>query len=185
MKMNIENWLLIPDNPPPNPDCFVIPSYAVKNRNTPTKPTRALIELACTWMKRSPHAKLIVSTGDNQNLGITNAKIMADYAVGLGIPRRNIIEEDRSKDTYENLIYSQEIIKKLDFKQPALILLDLYAKRAVATARKLGWKNLYWLSVYSEGEPAYGYKWLQTHSRATIFCYEIISLIYSKIVGWI
>jgi hypothetical protein len=31
----------------------------------------------------------------------------------------------------------------------------------------------------------YGYKWLQTHSRFTIFCYELAAMFYSKIVGWV
>jgi hypothetical protein len=78
-----------------------------------------------------------------------------------------------------------KIIKAENFQQPTLVTLDLYTKRAVATAKKLGWTDFYWLSVVSEGEPAYGYKWLQTYSRCTIFCYEIGAMIYSKFVGWV
>ena len=128
---------------------------------------------------------LIMSTGDNQGLGISNASVMADYAVTLGIPRENVIEEDRSVTTYENLLYSMEIIQAEGLKQPTLVTLDLYTRRAVATARKLGWKDFYWLSAFSKGQPAYGYKWLQTHSRFTIFCYELGAMVYSKIVGWV
>ena len=126
-----------------------------------------------------------MSTGDNQRLGITNARVMAEYAAKLGVPRENIIEEDRSRNTYENLLYSLEIIEAERMSQPMLVTLDLYTRRAVATAQKMGWRDLYWVSVFSEGEPAYGYKWLQTHSRLTIFCYEIFATIYSKMVGWI
>lgn len=126
-----------------------------------------------------------MSTGDNQGLGITNSAVMAEYAVSLGLPHENIIEEDRSRNTCENLFYSMEIIKEKQLEQPTLVTLDLYTRRAVATAKKQGWKDFYWLSVYSAGQPAYGYKWLQTHSRFTIFCYEIAALVYSKVVGWI
>jgi len=77
-----------------------------------------------------------------------------------------------------------EIIKKEDWKQPTLVTLDLYTRRAVATARRLGWKDFYWLSVFSEGQPAFGYKWLQTYSRFTIFCYEIAAMVYSKMMRW-
>ena len=126
-----------------------------------------------------------MSTGDNQRLGITNARVMAEYAAKLGVPRENIVEEDRSRNTYENLLYSLEIIEAERLSQPTLVTLDLYTRRAVATAKKMGWRDLYWVSVFSEGQPAYGYKWLQTHSRFTIFCYEILATLYSKIVGWI
>jgi uncharacterized SAM-binding protein YcdF (DUF218 family) len=126
-----------------------------------------------------------MSTGDNQRLGISNAQVMAAYAARLGLPRENLIEEDRSRTTYENLIYSMEIIRAQGLAQPTLVTLDLYTRRAVATAKKLGWEDFYWLSVYSKGESAYGYKWLQTHSRLTIFLYELGAMIFSRIVGWV
>ncbi len=125
-----------------------------------------------------------MSTGDNQWLGITNARVMVEYAARLGIPREKLVEEDRSRNTYENLLCSLDIIQREHLRQPTLVTLDLYTRRAVATAKRLGWENFYWLSVYSEGESAYGYKWLQTHSRLTIFCYEVAAMVYSKMVGW-
>jgi uncharacterized SAM-binding protein YcdF (DUF218 family) len=126
-----------------------------------------------------------MSTGDNQRLGITNAQVMVEYAARLGIPREKLVEEDRSRNTHENLLYSLDIIRRERLRQPTLVTLDLYTRRAVATAKRLGWENFHWLSVYSEGEPAYGYKWLQTHSRLTIFCYEVAAMVYSKMVGWV
>jgi uncharacterized SAM-binding protein YcdF (DUF218 family) len=180
----IQRFWTIDDYPPTHPACFVIPSYALKNASLPTRPTRAEIELAYDWWKNFPEAKLIMSTGDNQRLGITNAKVMADYAVSLGVPRENVIEEDRSWNTYTNLLYSMEIIKQQKLGPPTLVTLDLYTRRAVATARKMGWKDFHWLSVFSEGEPAYGYKWIQTYSRTTLFGYEVGAMIISKMVGW-
>ena len=185
MCVSLQKWWSIADRPPTNPQCFVIPSYALKDRSLPTKPTRAQIELAYRWWIKFPEARLIMSTGDNQRLGIPNSRVMAEYAMKLGVPRENIIEEDRSRNTYENLLYSSQIIEAEHLGQPTLVTLDLYTRRAVATANKLGWRDFYWVSAFSEGQPAYGYKWLQTHSRFTIFCYEIFATLYSKIVGWI
>jgi len=178
------NCLAIPDHPPTQPDCLVIPSYALKDRTMPTRPTRAQIELAVAWWRRFPRAKIIMSTGDNQGLGVTNARVMADYAAQLGVPRENLIEEDRSMNTWENLFNAKQIIERENFQQPTLVTLDLYTRRAVATARKMGWRDFYWLSVYAPGESAYGLKAIQTHSRLTIFGYELIATLYSKIVGW-
>lgn len=185
MRFPFEKQWIIPDRPPAHPDCFVIPSYALKDRSTPTKPTRAEIDLAAAWWQKFPQSSLIMCTGDNQRLGITNASVMADYAVRLGIPSENIIEEDRSLNTYENLYNAMQIIRERKFQQPALVTLDLYTRRAVATARKMGWKDFYWLSVYSPGEPAYGYKWFQTHSRFTLYVYELLAMVYSKMAGWV
>ncbi len=182
--MNV-NCLAISDNPPTQPGCFVIPSYALKDRTIPTRPTRAQIELAVAWWRRFPRAKIMMCTGDNQGLGVTNARVMADYAAQLGVPRENLIEEDRSLNTWENLFNAKQIIERENFQQPTLVTLDLYTRRAVGTARKVGWRNFYWLSVYASGESAYGLKAIQTHSRLTIFCYELIATAYSKIVGWV
>jgi uncharacterized SAM-binding protein YcdF (DUF218 family) len=181
----IQRFWTIADNPPTKPGCFVIPSYALKNTARPTRPTRAEIELAFAWWQKFPDAVLIMSTGDNQRLGIPNSKVMAEYAISLGLPPANVIEEDRSWNTYTNLLYSMQIIKARNLGPPTLVTLDLYTRRAVATARKMGWTDFHWLSVYSHGEPAYGYKWIQTHSRLTIFCYEVGALIFSKLVGWV
>jgi len=185
MRFLFEKQWMIPDHPPTHPDCFVIPSYALKDRSTPTKPTVAEIKLAAEWWKRFPHSTLIMCTGDNQGLGISNASVMASYAVNLGIPATNVIEEDQSLNTYENLYYARRIIQQRNFQQPTLVTLDLYTRRAVATARKMGWGDFYWLSVYSSGEPAYGYKWFQTHSRFTLYLYELLAMVYSKLVGWV
>ncbi len=176
-------WV-IADNPPSNPGCFVIPSYALKDRTRPNKPTQAQIDLAFRWWKRFPQASLIMSTGDNQGLGIPNSRVMARYALSLGLPPQKVVEEDRSLNTHYNLLYSLEIIRRHGWQQPTLVTLDLYTRRAVATAKRQGWRDFYWVSAFSQGEPAYGHKWLQTYSRLTIFCYEVVAMAVSKIVGW-
>ena len=175
----------IPDYAPSNPGCFIIPSYALKNHTLPTRPTRAQIELAIEWWKKFPRAQIIMCTGDNQGLGVTNARVMVEYAQRLGVPRTHLIEEDTSKNTRENLFNALTLAARQNWPQPTLVTLDLYTRRAVATARKQGWQGFYWLSVFAEGESAYGLKAIQTHSRLTILCYEVIATIYSKIVGWI
>jgi uncharacterized SAM-binding protein YcdF (DUF218 family) len=174
----------VTDHPPSEPECFVIPSYALRDRSLPTRPTRAQIELACEWWRAFPRAVLIMSTGDNQHLGVPNSTVMAEYARRLGVPPAQIIEEDRSRNTVQNLRYAWAIVRAHRYRQPTLVTLDLYTRRAVATAHRMGWQEVYWLSVYSRGEPAYGVKALQTYSRATILCYEVLAMAYSKLAGW-
>jgi len=179
----VERQWVIPDHPPLAPGCFVIPSYAVVDRSRPTRPTRAQIELAVDWWRRFPEALVIMSTGDNQRLGVSNAAVMADYAVSLGLPWASIVEEDRSRNTWENLDCALAIIRQRHLSQPTLVTLDLYTRRAVATARKLGWPDFHWLSAQAEGEPAYGWKRFQTRSRTSILCYELGASVYSKLTG--
>ncbi len=178
-------WWTIGDRTPDRPGCFVIPSYALVDRTTPTLPTRAEIELAVRWWRRFPDAPLILCTGDNQNLGVTNAAVMADYAASLGVPRDCLVEEDRSRNTWENLSNALGIIRRRELVQPTLVTHDLYTRRAVAVARKLSYPDLRWLSVPSPGEPAHGWKRFQTRSRTTILLYELLAMLYSRLARWV
>jgi len=181
----VTGWWTIDDRAPEAPECFVIPSYALVDRTTPTLPTRAEIELAVRWWRRFPDSRLILCTGDNQRLGVTNAEVMADYAASLGVPRDRLVEEDRSRNTWENLSNALEIVRRLDLRQPTLVTHDLYTRRAVATARRLSYPDLHWLSARSAGEPAHGWKRFQTRSRATILVYELLAMLYSRLARWV
>ena len=114
----LNRFWMIEDNPPTQPTCFVIPSYALKSATLPTLPTRKQIELAYEWWKKFPQAKLIMSTGDNQMLGITNAKVMADYAISLSASR-SYLERWRYGATLKyagsHLIQNKSAAMLLDF----------------------------------------------------------------------
>jgi uncharacterized SAM-binding protein YcdF (DUF218 family) len=181
-----EFWT-IPNNLPHKPDCFIVLSYAVEDKENPTRPTREIINLAYRWWRKHQNSCVIMSTGDNQKLGLPNSTVMKKYGVSIGIPKNKIIEEDRSKNTYENLIYSSDIVKQNKYHQITLVTYDLHTKRTLAVARRLGWKNFYWISSSSPGSPAYGIKRFQTYSRFTIFIYEILAYLYNLVRGelWI
>jgi hypothetical protein len=175
----------IADKPPTDPGCLIVPSYALKNRFEPTLPTKAELELAARLWRRFPEAPVIVSTGDNQRLGVTNAAVMAAYLIHLGVPRDRIIEEDRSRNTHENLVNCLSIVRAAGYDQPTLVTHDLYTRRAVAIARKMDWPDLRWVSAISKGEPAAGWKYIQTRSRLTILLYEVGAGVYSRLRGWL
>jgi uncharacterized SAM-binding protein YcdF (DUF218 family) len=177
--MMLLNLWRVPDNPPVKPDCLIVLSYAVENSYLPTRPTKSAILLACRWWKKHPGTKIVMSTGDNQKLGISNAAVMAGYAEKLGIPESVIIPEDKSRTTYENLLHSREICNRKKFRQVALVMYDLHTRRALAIARKMGWSNVCWISATGPGSPAYGVKRFQTYSRMTIFVYEFLAYFYN------
>ena len=183
--MNLYKWWRVEDNPAPNPDCFIVPSYALKDGRTPTRMTRAQIETAVSWQKRFPEAIIIFSTGDTQGLGIPDAKVMADYARGLGLPETAVVEEGESENTFENLVYAKKIMADHGCRQPILVIYDLHARRVLAIARKMGWEDLFWISATSPGEGAKGIKWLRTFSRPAILIYEWLGMAYSKTKGWV
>ena len=182
--MRVSATWAITDKPPVQPDCFIVPSYTMKNRYKPAAPTRAQINLAVDWWRRFPMAKIIMATGDAQGLGVPDSAIMAAYGLTLGLPPQAIIEEDRSENTFENLLFSAEILLRHHFRQPTLVTYDLHTRRVVAMARRLGWRDFYWLSATSTADGAAGVKWLRTFSRPGMLAYELLATVYSKRKGW-
>ncbi len=56
---------------------------------------------------------IIVSGGDPNNIGTTEAFVMKEYLIQSNIPGEIIFTETFSSNTYENAIYSYEMIKHL------------------------------------------------------------------------
>lgn len=183
--MDICKFWTVPDNPPNNPDCLVVLSYAVSGEYSLTKPTQIAVDLAISWWKRFPNAKIIMSTGDNQGLGKTNATVMAEYAFRKGVPKSHIIEEGTSKDTVGNLIYSYKFIHQYKLKKVVIVMYDLHVRRMLRIAKKLKLTDFYWISKGGPGSPAYGIKYFQTYSRFTIFIYELLAYVYNILHGQI
>jgi uncharacterized SAM-binding protein YcdF (DUF218 family) len=181
--MDLYRYLTIPNNPPITTDCFIVLSYAVENLKNPTLPTRTIIELTYEWWQKFPKAIVIMSTGDNQGLGIPNSRVMVDYGKRIGISNNMLFEEGKSWNTYDNLRFSEKIARRHKVKHITLVTYDLHTRRTVEVARKLGWKDFFWISVSSSGSPAYGIKKFQTYSRLTIFLYELMAYLYNFLRG--
>jgi uncharacterized SAM-binding protein YcdF (DUF218 family) len=181
--MDFFRFWKVPDRLEDNPDSLIVLSYAVKGDLTPTRPTKAIIDLAVSLWQKNRRTKIIMSTGDNQKLGVTNARIMKEYAISRGVPAEVILEENFSLDTVSNLTQSYRICRTNRFIKPMLVLYDLHVRRTLAAATKLGLNKIYWISCKSPGEPAYGWKQFQTYSRTTIFLYEILASFYYLITG--
>lgn len=83
--------------------------------------------------------KLIPSGGKGNDETISEAEAMKRYLLEQGIPEEDIIPEDRSKTTYENLAYSKEIIDAGEGnKYTALVTSNYHVYRALRYCRQVG-----------------------------------------------
>lgn len=66
------------------------------------------------------------------------AEIFADRAVALGVPREKIIIENESKNTGENFVFSEKVLKerRLDFKKFIVVQKPYMERRTWVTGRK-------------------------------------------------
>ena len=85
--------------------------------------------------------KLIPSGGKGSDESISEAEAMARYLLSQGIPESDIILEDASTTTYENLEFSKHILDRLEGrKYTALVTSNYHVYRALRYCRKVGLK---------------------------------------------
>ena len=98
------------------------------------------LDTAIDYLNQNPNAMVIVSGGLGAGRTITEAEAMERYLVTRGIPVERIIQENRSTTTYENLVFSNEILAEYfphGFRA-VLVSNDFHIFRAVSLARQLG-----------------------------------------------
>lgn len=92
--------------------------------------------------------KFIMSGGKGGDEKISEARAMADYAISRGIKENDILIEDQSKNTYQNMLYSKKVATKdwgsSDFRAKFfsnnyhIFRAALYAKMANLNANGVG-----------------------------------------------
>jgi len=84
--------------------------------------------------------KIIISGGVNKINGVNEAKTLSENLIGLGVKAEDIIIEDRSTNSLENVIFSKKIIEKeIGFKNIKKIIVvtkNYHIKRVLMTFKK-------------------------------------------------
>lgn len=100
------------------------------------------IDKAIDIYKKAPTApKIIPSGGKGDDETISEAEAIEKYLVKKGIPREDILIENESKTTYENIYNSKQIIDSREGrKYTALVTSNYHVYRALRYCRKTGLK---------------------------------------------
>ncbi len=107
-------------------------------------------------------AKLIPSGGKGSDESISEAEAIRDYLLEKGIPASDILIENRSTTTMENLRYSRALIEAGNPKQPyrcAFVTSNYHVLRTAVYARKAG------LNGECVGAPTRMYYWISAFLR--------------------
>lgn len=98
---------------------------------------------AAAMLQRYKNIPVIISgshqentyTGSQQN---SDSSIAKRYLTELGVPAEQISLENKSKNTFENAKFSQEICLRYDFKNPIVVTSAYHLKRSILSFRKIG-----------------------------------------------
>jgi uncharacterized SAM-binding protein YcdF (DUF218 family) len=85
---------------------------------------------------------IIVSGGKEKN-GSIEASVMKNYLLAHHIPEVAILTEAHSKNTEENAIYSQQIMRQHDFKSAMIISQYFHMARAILAFKRCGISPIY------------------------------------------
>jgi len=86
------------------------------------------------WQKKQ--LPILVSGGNIwKKAGQTEAESMADILLGWGVPPKYIIQENKSRDTWENARYCSDILKNNQLSSFYLVTSEIHLKRAEMSFR--------------------------------------------------
>lgn len=123
-------------------DYVIIHGAGLINGDKVSKLLQERIDKAIFVYKKDPSPTILIpSGGKGSDEKISEAEAMKKYLVGQGIPESDIILEDQSATTFENLRFSKAIIDSREGrKYTALVTSNYHVYRALRYCRKAGLK---------------------------------------------
>jgi uncharacterized SAM-binding protein YcdF (DUF218 family) len=82
--------------------------------------------------------KIILTGGQGNSDELTEAAAARRYAVQNGVPEKDILIEETSHTTYENVVNAKQLADANGLKKVLIVSDPLHMKRAVAMARDIG-----------------------------------------------
>ena len=119
---------------------LVVPGAKVKGER-PSLMLRDRIVAAAEYLEANPTVPCVVSGGQGEDEGASEAQVMYDSLVELGIDPARIYMEDASTNTFENMQYTYDVIRQNGLPERVVIATQefhqfrcaQYAKEAALT----------------------------------------------------
>ena len=93
-----------------DPQAMVVLGCRVMPGGEPSILLQDRLDTALDYWEAHPEVTVVVSGGQGSNEPTSEARCMADYLMDGGVPEDQILLEDRSHNTKENLLYSKELL---------------------------------------------------------------------------
>lgn len=144
---------------PKKSDVIIVLGCAVYG-NTPSPFFKERLDEALRLYKEGYGKYIIVSGGKGPGENISEAEAGKEYLLKNGIPEKIILTDNKSLSTYENLLFSKEIMDKNSLKTAIIISNKFHLKRASVIAKRIGIDASYsgvLLKRYMLSDEAYGF----------------------------
>ena len=120
----------------PQVDYLIVLGAGLRGES-PSEVLKYRLREAVKYYALYPDTIFILSGGQGADEPLTEAEAMKRYLVRKGIPEKNIIKEEKSTSTYENLQFSNEILKNSNSKNAGVMSNSFHMYRVKMIAAKL------------------------------------------------
>ena len=127
---------------------YVIVLGAQWKTSGPSRVLQYRLDKALEYWRRNPDVKVIVSGGQGPNEPIAEADGMFSYLTQAGIPAEQILVENQSTNTYENLRNSAALLDK-EQARVVIVTNNFHVFRAEKIAGAQGYRNVSGLAAPS------------------------------------
>ncbi|SDN83807.1 protein SanA, affects membrane permeability for vancomycin [Paenibacillus sp. yr247] len=120
-------------------------------QDIPSPGLQERLDLALNLYKQGKFKQLIVTGGlDHNGSKLTEAEGMRDYLVKKGLPSKSILLEPRATSTYENLLFSKQIMDEQGLVSSIIVTHRYHGSRSLDIAETIGLKQPLISSTKSE-----------------------------------
>lgn len=120
------------------PDAIIVLGSGLIGDKVPPLLAQRLTKAKTIYEQFEGRPKLIVSGGQGADELISEAEAMANYLMEQGVPQEDILIEDRSRTTFENLTFSKAILEDHGLGKSVLVVTNsFHALRAGVFMRRL------------------------------------------------
>lgn len=135
---------------------------------------------------REVGGRLLFSGGPTPDRSASEAATMAAIAVASGVPQSAITVESESRNTYQNLAFSKDLVAA-HRGRVYLVTSAMHMTRAVAVAERLDLTVEPYACDHRALELRHWYAWLPDNGGAMTFAealHEMLGLVYYRLRGW-
>ncbi len=122
---------------PRKADCIVILGASVYGI-TPSPVLQARIDEGLRLYRKGYAPMIIVSGSQAKREKISEAEAMRRSLVSQGVPQDRILVDDRSGSTWENLLFSQQLMQQKGAKSAIIVSNRYHLLRSCLMAKRLG-----------------------------------------------
>lgn len=98
------------------------------------------LDKAVEYSRKNPGALIAVTGGQGAQEDVTEGYAMAEYLISQGVPEERIVREERATSTYENMVFTKELLDKRlgeDYRT-VVVTSDFHVYRSTLCAKAAG-----------------------------------------------